>query len=59
MNVGGSIAIDGREASKGLTEKVTFKLRLEAARKRALCVCVGGGSGERAFRQRQQHVQRP
>lgn len=36
MNVGGWIAIDDREASKGLTEKVTFKSRLEAVRKRAL-----------------------
>lgn len=54
MNVGDWIAIDDREASKGLTEKVTFKLRLEPARKRPV-----GGSWERAFRQRQQYMQRP
>lgn len=29
MNIGDGIAIYDREASKGLTEKVTFKLRLE------------------------------
>ena len=48
MNVGNGIAVCDKEASKGLTEKVTFKSRVEEVRRGALWGSVG-----EPFRQRQ------